>query len=99
DFPEGGKIARARRLEGEADNLVTRKPVDDRIERAVEKDFAMIDDDDAVAQLLDVLHVMAGQHRHDLVLRVVEAEKFSHPFLANDVEADRGLVEKKNAWL
>jgi hypothetical protein len=56
----------------------------------------VIDDDHAFAQLLDILHVVAGEHRHDLVLGVIEPEEFAHLFLAGDVEADRRLIEKEH---
>ena len=35
------------------------------VERAVEENLPVIDDDDAIAQFLDVLHVMARQHGDD----------------------------------
>ena len=46
------------------------------------------------AQLLDVLHVMAGEHGDDAMLGIVEAQKFAHAFLADDIEADRRFIEK-----
>ena len=66
-------------------------------ERPVEEDLAVIDHDDAIAQLLDVLHVMARQHRHDAVLAIVDAEELAHALLADDVESDRRLVEEEHA--
>src|SRR5207237_1572519 len=96
---EAGEIALARRLEGEANNFVAGEPVDDGIKRPVEEDFAVIDDDDAIAQLLNVLHVMAGQHRDDAVLRIIESKKFADALLTNDVQADRRLIEEKDARL
>src|SRR3954469_24740045 len=75
------------------------KAVDDGAEWTVKKDFAVIDDEDAVAQLLDVLHVMAGQHRDDAMFLVVDAQKFTNPFLTDDIEADGRLVEEENTRL
>ena len=72
-FAERFEIARRRFVKGQADNLVTGKAVDDFVERAVEKNFAVIDDDDAMTKLLDVLHVMAGQHGDDACSLIVDA--------------------------
>ena len=58
-FAERRKIAFGRLRKGEADDFESREAIDDGVERTIKKDFAVIDDDDAVAQLLDVLHVMA----------------------------------------
>src|SRR5205085_3554369 len=98
-FAKRRKIAFGRLRKSKADDFVAGEAIDDGIERTVEKDFAVVDDNDAVAQFLDVLHVMARQHRHDLMFGIVEPEKFAHSFLTYDVETNRGLVEKKDAGL
>ena len=61
-------------------------------ERAVKKDLAVIDDEHAMTELLDVLHVMASQQRHDPMLLVVDAQKFPHTLLADDIESDCWFV-------
>jgi len=45
------------------------------------KDLAVVDDDDPVAQLLNVLHVVGSEQRGDPVARRVFAEKFAHLLL------------------
>ena len=55
----------------------------------------MIDQDHPLAELLDILHVVTGQERHDFVAAVVLAEKLADFFLTHHVESDRRLVEKE----
>jgi len=60
DFAKNGEIARDRPVESKVEDLVARKTIDDLIERSIKEDFSVIDHQDAMTQLLDVLHVMAG---------------------------------------
>ena len=99
DFAHGREIAGSGVLKTQVDQLEAREPVDDGVERAVEKDSAMIDDDHPVTQLLDILHIMTGQHRDNSVLGVVETEKLANAFLANDIEPDCGFIQEKDARL
>lgn len=66
-------------------------------EVAVVDFFAVVDDDDAVAEGLDIGHIVAGEQGGDLVTAVVVAEEVAHGFLGDDVETDGGLVEEKDA--
>jgi hypothetical protein len=47
-----------------------------------------------MTQLLDVLHVMAGEQCDDAMLLVVDAQKFADSFLANHVQTDCRLIKK-----
>src|SRR5688500_2299532 len=85
-------------LETEGDDFVGGKPVNDVGERPVKKNAAMIDNDHPLTQLLDVLHVMAGQHRDDAVLRIVLAEELADFFLTGHVETNGRLIEEKDSW-
>ena len=66
---------------------------------AVEEDFAVVDDDDALAQLLDVGHVMAREQNRGFLLGIVAANEFAHGFLGNDIQADGRFVEKQHLGL
>ena len=54
----------------------------------------MINDDDALAEFLDVGHVVAGQNDGRLLFRVVAADEIADGFLRRDIESDGRLVEK-----
>jgi hypothetical protein len=96
DFTEGSEVPRGGVGEGQADELVGGEAGDDFCERAVEEDFAMIDDDHAWAERLDVAHVVAGEDGGDLLIAIVVAEEIADALLRRDVEADGGLVEEEN---
>ncbi len=53
-FAEPGKIPRDLLVESEAENFVTGEAVNDFVERTVEENFAMINDQDAMTKFLDV---------------------------------------------
>ena len=53
-----------------------------------------MDDDDALAERLDVGHVVARQHDRRLVALAVGRDELAKPLLHRDVEADRRLVEE-----
>jgi hypothetical protein len=98
DFAEGGEVAGGGAVfEGEVEDFVGSEAVDDRAQRAIEEDAAFIDDDDPFAELLDVLHVVAGEHGDDAVAGIVFAQELADFFLAGDVEADGGLIEEEHA--
>src|SRR5262249_27407127 len=98
-FAESSEIAALIFREGKADNLVPGKAIDNRAQFAIKKDFPVINYDHPITKFLDVLHVMTGEHGHDPMLLVVETEEFTHPLLANDIEPNRRLIEKKNSRL
>jgi len=52
-----------RSLEGESQQFVAAKILDDFCESTIEEELPVVDDNDAFAQLFDVLHVVAGQDR------------------------------------
>ena len=52
-----------------------------------------------MAKFLDVLHVMARQQRNYAMFLVVNAEKFTHPFLADDIQANCRLIRKQDPRL
>ena len=99
DFAKLGKVPPRSISESEADNFVAGKAVNDVIERSIKKDFAVINNEDPIAQLGDVLHVMAGQHCDDAMLRIVNPQKLAYPLLTHDVEPDCRFIKKKNARL
>ena len=55
----------------------------------------MVDDDDALAEFLDVGHIMAGQEDRGFLPGIMFAQKFPDRLLGNDVQADRGLVQEE----
>ncbi len=65
-------------------------------ERAVVEDGAAVDDHDAAAELFDVVEIVGGEKDRSFVALVDGAEKLANVVLGDDVEADGGLVEKKN---
>src|SRR6266487_889522 len=94
DFAKRSQIARSFLFESKTKNLITREAIDDLCQRAIEKDFAMVDYQHPMTQRLDVLHVMAGEQCDDAMLLIVNAQKFAHSLLANHVQTDRGLIKK-----
>ena len=83
----------------ESHELEIREPVHDLRQLAVKEQFAMVDDDDAAAELLDVRHVMAGEHDGGLLLLIVAADEFAHGLLRNHVQADGRFVQKEHLRL
>ena len=75
------------------------EPVKDLAEPAVEENGASIDDNDPLAKLLDVGHIMARKHDGGFPRRVMVAEEFADGLLGDDVEADGGFVQKKDLRL
>src|SRR5262245_16193819 len=74
DFTERGQVACLFFFESKTQNFIARKTIDDLCQRAVEKDLAVIDHQHAVTQLLDVLHVMAGEQCDDAMFLIVDPQ-------------------------
>ena len=83
----------------DGDEFEIGEAVEDVAEPAVEEEVAVVDDDDASTELLDVGHVMAGEQDGGLAGRVVIAQEFADILLRNHVEADGGFVEEEDAGL
>jgi hypothetical protein len=64
-------------------------------ERAVRQDLAAADHDHALAQRLDVVHVVRRQDHGHAALAIEPLDERPHRELGHGVEADRGLVEKQ----
>src|SRR3954454_5002445 len=64
-----------------------------RLELAVVDDPALVDDDDPLADVLDVSEVVRRQHHRRAALGDELADELAHAILHGDVEADRRLVE------
>ena len=62
-------------------------------QRAVVDRGAVVDHDHPVAERLDVLEVVGGEHQGGAALGVERAQELAQPTLADHVEADRRLVE------
>ena len=89
-----GTIGPALTLNG--DELGIGKAIHHVAEAAIEEDRAVINDNDPLAQLLDVGHVMAGEQDRRLLLRIVLPQELADDLLRNDVQADGRLVQKED---
>src|ERR1051325_7031120 len=94
DFPERRQITCFLLFKNETQNFVAGETIDDLCQWTVKKDFAVVDYQHAMTQLLDVLHVMAGEQRHDAMLLIVDAQELADPLLANYVETNGWLIKK-----
>ena len=65
-------------------------------ERAVVEDGAAVDDHDAAAELFDVVEIVSGEKDRGFIALVDGAEELANVILGDDVEADGGLIEKKD---
>ena len=65
-------------------------------ERAVVEDGAAVDDHDAAAEFFDVVEIVGGEKDRGFVALVDGAEELANVILGDDVEADGGLVQKKD---
>ena len=83
-------------LERDTDRLVRREGLGEPAQRAVEQDPPVVDDDDALAQRLDVGHVVAREQNRGPETRVVVGDEHPDALLHRDVEADRRLVEEEH---
>ena len=64
-----------------------------RLQLAVVDHPAVVDDQDAPAQSLDVVEVVGRQQHRDALLGVQRGQELPHLGLADHIEADRGLVQ------
>src|SRR5579872_1347832 len=80
---------------GEFDLLGAQQFLLQEIERAVIEKAAMIDDHDAAAKFFDVVEVVRGQQDGGLKFTIDGAQEFANLIFRDDVEADGGLVQKK----
>ena len=94
-FAVAGEIARAV-LEYDRDRLPGGDGVGQRTKIAVEEDLPVVDDDDALAQRLDVGHVVTGQHHGRLVPLPIRGDELADPLLHRHVEPDGRLVEEEH---
>ena len=92
---EVGEVGLA--LEVDGDGLVGGVALDEASEGAVVEQLALIDDDDAAGQGLDVGHVVAGEEDGGAGFGVVGGDEFADALLHGDVEADGGLVQEEHA--
>src|SRR5579885_2391628 len=76
-----------------------REAVHNLAQPAVEKNPAVVNNDHALAQFLNVRHIMAGQQNRRLLLGIVATDKFTHRFLRDNVQADGRFVEKEHFGL
>src|SRR6266481_203352 len=94
DFTKRRQITCSFFFESKTKNLIAREAIDDLCQRAIEKDFAMVDYQNAMTQCLDVLHVMTGEQCDDAMFLIVDAQKFANAFLANHVQTDCRFIKK-----
>ena len=66
------------------------------VQRAVGQDPPVSDHHHPVAQGLDVVHIMGGQHDGDAPFPVQPLDEISHGELGNGVQADGGLVQEEH---
>lgn len=85
-----------RRGEDGAQQFVRRRLLDQRSERTVEVQTAVVDHQDARTELLDIVHVVTGQQDRRAVRAVEVAQEVTHALLRDDVEADRRFVEEED---
>src|SRR5262249_25111055 len=60
------------------DQFKIRKAIDDLGELAIKEDSPVIDDDDPLAKLLNIQHVMAGQQHRSFARGVVVPQEFAN---------------------
>src|SRR5260221_382044 len=87
-------IAGAFALDGH--ELGISKPIDHFGQEAIEEYCTVINDDDSLAQFLDISHVMTGEQNGGLLLGIMLAQKFTDTFLRYHIEADGGFIEEQN---
>ena len=64
------------------------KSIDDLRQRAVEENLAVINHQHAIAKFFDVLHIMAGEERDNVMFRVVNAQELADALLTDHIEPD-----------
>src|SRR5690348_1674461 len=88
-----GELARI--LYGEFNLLGAQQFLLEEIERAVIEEAAVVDDHDAAAKFFNVVEIVRGEQHGGLEFAIDGAEEFANLIFGDDVEADGGLVEKK----
>ena len=73
-----------------------RTPARRLVERAVGEQAALADDDDALGQRLDVVHVVGREQHGHALLAVEPPHELAHGELRRRIEADRRLVEEQD---
>ncbi len=68
-------------------------------ERAVREQASLADDDDALGQRLDIVHVVRRQHHGYALLAVEPAHEVAHGELRGRIESDGRLVEEQDCRL
>ena len=79
------------------DHLEIGEAVEHFVQFAVEENAAMVDNDHASAQRLDICHVMAGEEDGRFLRLVVAAQELPDRLLRHDVEPDRRLIQEQHA--
>src|ERR1700752_589849 len=85
-----------RGIEYKSKKLVPRKSFSDFGKFAIKEHLAVVDDNYATTQLLDVLHVVAGQNSGDSFLFIVVEQKVPHVYLADHIKPDRWFVQEQD---
>src|SRR5258708_19621957 len=75
-----------RGIEDKSKKLMPCKSFSDFGKFAIKEHLAVVDDNYPATQLLDVLHVVAGQNSGDSFLFIVVEQKVSHVFLADPIK-------------
>ena len=97
ELPELREVVRVHGArEAQDDALVRPRARDELVERTVVDELAVVDDDDARTELLDVFHVVARQDQRRAAPLVVALHEVAHGGLHRHVEADRRLVEEEH---
>src|SRR6185312_7796734 len=92
-----GKVAGAiGRAEFQVDNFFSADAGFERGGRIFDQDFSVVDDGEAVAELVGLFHVVGGQH-HSNPFSPQAADAVPHGEAALGVETGAGLVEKEHA--
>ncbi len=82
-------------LQGEFNLLGAKELFFQMAERAVVEHFAAVDDHDAATEFLDVVEVVGGEQDGGVEFAIDGAKELANVIFRDDVEADGGLVEKK----
>jgi len=95
----GGGRKTALLAEVGGDDLLVGVRVHDVLQRSVEDERPVANDDDALAEALDVFHVMTRQDHRRLVALAVLEKEVADGALRGEIQADRGLIEEDDLGL
>lgn len=70
----------------------------DVVQRAVQEDFSLPDEENAACQRFDILHVMGGEDDGDAARLIQAADEGADGQLGDGVQSDGGLVQEKHLW-